>query len=152
MNDFTDRTTPVIVSACRTPIGKFLGALAPKTAPELGAIAIREAIARAAIDPATIDEVVMGQVVQAGSGQAPGRQWRRCPAEHATFPVVRCHRDFDDGQAQAADGIAVEMVIVVIHPQPPVGPKRSVRIRSGWWPSSRRLPATVSTKPVGPQT
>ena len=55
MNDFTDRTTPVIVSACRTPIGKFLGALAPKTAPELGAIAIREAIARAAIDPATID-------------------------------------------------------------------------------------------------
>jgi acetyl-CoA C-acetyltransferase len=82
MNDFTDRTTPVIVSACRTPIGKFLGGLSPKTAPELGAIAVREAIARAGIDPETIDEVIMGQVVQAGSGQAPGRQ----AAHHGGVP------------------------------------------------------------------
>ena len=66
--------TAVIASACRTPIGRFLGALAPKTAPELGAIVVREAVARAGIDPETIDEVVMGQVVQAGSGQAPARQ------------------------------------------------------------------------------
>jgi acetyl-CoA C-acetyltransferase len=82
MNDFTDRTTPVIVSACRTPIGKFLGGLSPKTAPELGAIAVREAIARAGIDPETIDEVIMGQVVQAGSGQAPARQ----AAHHGGVP------------------------------------------------------------------
>ncbi|MFN2382733.1 MAG: acetyl-CoA C-acetyltransferase [Gemmatimonadota bacterium] len=68
------RTTPVIVSACRTPIGKFLGALSPRTAPELGAIVIREAVARAGVDPERIDEVIMGQVVQAGSGQAPARQ------------------------------------------------------------------------------
>jgi acetyl-CoA C-acetyltransferase len=66
--------TPVIVGACRTPIGKFLGALAPKTAPELGAIAIREAVERAGIEPGQVDEVIMGQVVQAGSGQAPARQ------------------------------------------------------------------------------
>ncbi|HKY60862.1 MAG TPA: acetyl-CoA C-acetyltransferase [Gemmatimonadota bacterium] len=64
----------VIASACRTPIGKFLGGLAPRTAPELGAIVVREAVARSGVDPATIDEVVMGQVVQAGSGQAPARQ------------------------------------------------------------------------------
>ena len=74
MNENGKHRTAVIVSACRTPIGKFLGALAPKTAPELGAIVVREAVARASIDPETIDEVVMGQVVQAGSGQAPARQ------------------------------------------------------------------------------
>ncbi len=68
------RTTPVIVGACRTPIGKFLGGLAPKSAPELGAIAIREAVRRAGVEAEAIDEVIMGQVVQAGSGQAPARQ------------------------------------------------------------------------------
>jgi acetyl-CoA C-acetyltransferase len=71
--DQGDRS-PVLVAACRTPIGKFMGALAPKTAPELGAIVIREAVARAGVDPDEVDEVIMGQVVQAGSGQAPARQ------------------------------------------------------------------------------
>jgi len=66
--------TPVIVSAVRTPIGRYLGGLAPLTAPELGAIAIREAVKRAGIDPMSIEEVIMGQVIQGGSGQAPGRQ------------------------------------------------------------------------------
>jgi acetyl-CoA C-acetyltransferase len=66
--------TAVIISAARTPIGRFLGGLAPLTAPELGAIAIREAVARAGIDPAAIDEVIMGHVVQGGVGQAPARQ------------------------------------------------------------------------------
>ncbi len=64
----------VIISAARTPTGKFQGALKDFTAPELGAIAIREAVKRAGIDPAKLDEVIMGCVVQAGVGQAPARQ------------------------------------------------------------------------------
>ncbi|MBA3353316.1 MAG: acetyl-CoA C-acetyltransferase [Blastocatellia bacterium] len=64
----------VIISAARTPTGKFQGALKSFTAPELGAIAITEAVKRAGIDPAKIDEVIMGCVVQAGIGQAPARQ------------------------------------------------------------------------------
>ena len=54
---------PVIVGAVRTPTGKFLSHLASFTAPQLGAIAIKEAVRRSAIDPATLDEVVMGNVV-----------------------------------------------------------------------------------------
>jgi acetyl-CoA C-acetyltransferase len=66
--------TPVIVGAVRTPTGKFLGNLAGFTAPQLGAIAIREAVRRAGIAPEAIDEVIMGNVVTAGIGQAPARQ------------------------------------------------------------------------------
>jgi acetyl-CoA C-acetyltransferase len=58
----------------RTAIGKFLGALAPLSAPQLGAIAVREAVARAGLDPALVDEVILGNVVQAGIGQNPARQ------------------------------------------------------------------------------
>jgi acetyl-CoA C-acetyltransferase len=65
---------PVIVSAARTPIGKFLGGLAPLSAPELGAIAIRAAVQRAGVDPQAIEEVIMGNVIQGGVGQAPARQ------------------------------------------------------------------------------
>jgi len=64
----------VILSACRSAIGNFLGGLSSFTAPQLGAMAIREAVKRAGIDPNDIDEVIMGQVVQGGSNQAPGRQ------------------------------------------------------------------------------
>lgn len=64
----------VIISAVRTPTGKFQGSLKDFQAPELGAIAIREAVKRAQIEPAAIDEVIMGCVVQAGLGQAPARQ------------------------------------------------------------------------------
>jgi acetyl-CoA C-acetyltransferase len=64
----------VIISAARTPTGKFQGALKGFTAPELGAIAIKEAVKRAGVDPAQVDEVIMGCVVQAGIGQAPARQ------------------------------------------------------------------------------
>jgi acetyl-CoA C-acetyltransferase len=64
----------VIVSAVRTPTGKFLGALKEFTAPQLGAMAIREAVCRARIDPATVEECLMGNVVSAGLGQAPARQ------------------------------------------------------------------------------
>ena len=65
---------PVLVSAVRTPIGRFLGALSSLSAPELGAVAIREAVARAGIPAEQIDEVIMGNVVSAGIGQAPVRQ------------------------------------------------------------------------------
>jgi acetyl-CoA C-acetyltransferase len=67
-------TTPVIVSAARTPIGKFLGGLSALSAPELGAIAIRAAVERAGVDVDAIEEVIMGNVIQGGVGQAPARQ------------------------------------------------------------------------------
>ena len=66
--------TPVILSAARTPIGRFLGGLAPLKAPELGAIAIRAAVERAGIDVGDVQEVIMGNVIQGGVGQAPARQ------------------------------------------------------------------------------
>jgi acetyl-CoA C-acetyltransferase len=65
---------PVILSAVRTPIGKFLGALSALPAPRLGAVAIAEAVRRAGVGPERIDEVVMGNVVAAGLGQNPARQ------------------------------------------------------------------------------
>ena len=64
----------VIISAARTPTGKFQGLLKDLSAPDLGAIAIKEAVKRAGVDPVKIDEVIMGCVVQAGIGQAPARQ------------------------------------------------------------------------------
>jgi acetyl-CoA C-acetyltransferase len=64
----------VIVSAARTAIGKFGGSLAGVPAPELGATAIRAALSRAGVAPDTVDEVIMGQVLTAGSGQNPARQ------------------------------------------------------------------------------
>jgi len=64
----------VIVGAARTPTGKLAGALSSKTAPELGGIVIKAAVSRSGIDPTTIYEVLMGNVVQAGTGQAPARQ------------------------------------------------------------------------------
>ena len=64
----------VIVSAVRTPTGKFLGALKGFTAPQLGALVVAEAVRRAGIDPAIVDECIMGNVVSAGEGQNPARQ------------------------------------------------------------------------------
>ena len=64
----------VIISAARTPVGKFLGSLKGFTAPELGAIAVRESVKRAGIKPEEVDEVIMGCVIQAGLGQNPARQ------------------------------------------------------------------------------
>lgn len=65
---------PVILSACRTAIGNFLGGLATVSAPRLGAVAVREVVKRAGIEPNEVDEVMLGHVVQAGAGQAPARQ------------------------------------------------------------------------------
>ncbi len=64
----------VIVSAVRTPTGKFLGSLKDLSATDLGALVVREAVRRAGIDPATVEECIMGNVVSAGAGQAPARQ------------------------------------------------------------------------------
>jgi acetyl-CoA C-acetyltransferase len=78
----TDSATPVILSAVRTPIGRYLGGLAPLAAPQLGALVIREAVRRAGVDPAAVEEVIMGNVLQGGVGQAPARQ----AAIHAGLP------------------------------------------------------------------
>jgi acetyl-CoA C-acetyltransferase len=64
----------VIVGAARTPMGSFLGSLSSVAATRLGAIAIREALARSGVEPSAVDEVIMGNVLQAGEGQAPARQ------------------------------------------------------------------------------
>jgi acetyl-CoA C-acetyltransferase len=64
----------VIISACRTPVGKFQGSLTSFSAPQLGAMAVREAVKRAGIDPTQVDECIMGNVVSAGLGQNPARQ------------------------------------------------------------------------------
>ncbi len=77
-----DQTTPVIVSACRTAIGRYLGGLSPLPAPKLGALVVREAVRRAGIDDGLVDEVILGNVLQGGVGQAPARQ----AAIHAGLP------------------------------------------------------------------
>src|SRR5436190_13862762 len=64
----------VIVSAVRTPTGKFLGALKTLTATQLGALVVAEAVRRAGIEPGMVDECIMGNVVGAGLGQNPARQ------------------------------------------------------------------------------
>ncbi|HJQ66000.1 MAG TPA: acetyl-CoA C-acetyltransferase [Gemmatimonadales bacterium] len=78
----SDQTTPVIVSAVRTPIGRFLGGLSPLPAPRLGALVVREAVRRAGVEAGAVDEVIMGNVLQGGVGQAPARQ----AAIHAGLP------------------------------------------------------------------
>jgi acetyl-CoA C-acetyltransferase len=72
----------VIVSAARTPIGSFMGALSTIPAPKLGAIAIKGALDNIQLNPELIDEVFMGQVVQSGSGQAPDK-----PLSIQEFPI-----------------------------------------------------------------
>ena len=67
-------TEAVILSAARTPIGKFQGSLSSIPATKLGAIAVKAAVDRAGVNPEDIEEVILGNVVQAGEGQAPARQ------------------------------------------------------------------------------
>ncbi|MBA2708709.1 MAG: acetyl-CoA C-acetyltransferase [Gemmatimonadaceae bacterium] len=83
---------PVIVSAARTPVGKFLGGLSSLSAPELGAIAIREALRRAGVAPEAVEEVIMGQVLQGGSGQAPARQAALKSGIPATVPALTVNK------------------------------------------------------------
>jgi len=77
---------PVLVSAARTPIGRFLGGLSPLSAAELGAVAVRAAVERSGIDPALFEEAILGNVVQAGGGQAPARQAAIGAGLPATLP------------------------------------------------------------------
>src|SRR2546428_13976321 len=77
-----DQLIPVILSACRTPIGKYLGGLSSLPGPRLGALVIREAMRRAGVPDSAVDEVIMGNVLQGGEGQAPARQ----AAIHAGLP------------------------------------------------------------------
>ena len=88
----SDSTTPVIVSAVRTPIGRYLGGLSSFTAPQLGAMVIREAVTRAGVDPSEVEEVIMGQVVQGGSGQAPARQALIHAGLPATIPALTINK------------------------------------------------------------
>ena len=82
----------VIVSAVRTPIGRFLGGLSPLSAPQLGAIAVREAVERSGIRPNESEEVSLGNVVQAGVGQAPARQAAMLGGIAANVPAVTINK------------------------------------------------------------
>ena len=82
----------VILSATRSAIGTYQGSLASFTAPQLGALAIKEAVKRASINPDDIDEVIVGQVVQGGSGQAPGRQAAIHGGVPSKVPVVTINK------------------------------------------------------------
>src|SRR5258708_12489308 len=70
----SDTTIRVILPDCGAPVGKYLGGLALLTAPQLGALVVKEAVRRAAVDGASVDEVILGNVLQGGEGQAPARQ------------------------------------------------------------------------------
>ena len=85
-------TTPVILGGGRTPIGRFLGGLSSLAAPELGGVAIRAAIERSGIAPESVDEVIMGNVVVAGEGQAPARQAAISGGVPETVPAVTVNK------------------------------------------------------------
>jgi len=100
----------VIVSAVRTPIGSFLGALSSVPAPELGATAIRAAMAKINLDPSLVQEVLMGHVVQAGAGQAPARQAAIKAGVPDTVPCTTVNKVCASGMKavmQAAQAIAL---------------------------------------------
>ncbi len=87
------KTTAVILKGgARTPIGRFLGGLSSFPAPELGAIAVRAAVERAAVDPHDVDEVILGHVVTAGAGQAPARQAAVGGGLPATIPALTVNK------------------------------------------------------------
>jgi len=84
--------TPVILGGGRTPIGRFLGGLSSLTAPELGGVVIRAALERSDVDPASVAEVIMGNVLVAGEGQAPARQAAIFAGVPATVPAVTINK------------------------------------------------------------
>jgi len=100
----------VIVSAARTPIGSFLGSLSTVTAPQLGAIAITGALNKINLNPNLVDEVLMGNVVQAGTGQAPARQAAIYAGIPNTVPCTTINKVCASGMKavmQAAQSIAL---------------------------------------------
>ncbi|TVP75873.1 MAG: acetyl-CoA C-acyltransferase [Gemmatimonadales bacterium] len=114
----TDKArTPVIVSGARTPIGRFLGGLSPLPASRLGAVAVQAAVERAGIDPETIDEVILGNVVQGGGGQAPARQAAIHAGLPATIPALTVNKVCGSGLKAvmlAAQGIRAGDVKAVV--------------------------------------
>ncbi len=86
------RTPVILKGGARTPMGRFLGALSPKSAPDLGAIAVRAAVERSGVDPDDVDEVILGNVVSAGAGQAPARQAAVRGGVPATVPAVTINK------------------------------------------------------------
>ncbi len=108
---------PVILGGGRTPIGRFLGGLSPLSAPELGGIAIRAALERSGIAPASVDEVIMGNVVVAGEGQAPARQAAISGGIPASVPAVTVNKVCGSGLKAvmlAAQAIRAEDAHVVV--------------------------------------
>lgn len=98
----------VIVSAARTPMGSFMGALSTVTAPQLGAAAIKGALEKINLDPALVNEVLMGNVVQAGVGQAPARQASRLAGLPDNIPATTINKVCASGMKavmQAAQAI-----------------------------------------------
>src|SRR2546428_12952324 len=93
-----DQLIPVILSACRTPIGKYLGGLSPLPGPKLGALVIREAMRRAGVPDSTVDEVIMGNVLQGGEGQAPARQAAIHAGLPGTLPAMTINKDSGAGR------------------------------------------------------
>lgn len=107
----------VIVSAVRTPIGSFMGALSTISAPELGAIAIKGALSKIKLDPNLVDEVLMGQVVQAGTGQAPARQAAIYAGIPNTVPCTTVNKVCASGMKavmQAAQSIALGQANIIV--------------------------------------
>ena len=107
----------VIVSAVRTPTGKFLGTLKDFSATELGALVVREAVRRAGIDPALVDECLMGNVVGAGLGQAPARQAALRGGLHHRVAALTINKVCGSGLKAvmlAAQGIAVGDIDVAV--------------------------------------
>lgn len=94
----------VIVSAARTPIGSFLGSLSTIPAPQLGAIAIKGALEKINLNPALVDEVLMGQVVQAGVGQAPARQAALLAGLPNTVPCTTVNKVCASGMKAVMQG------------------------------------------------
>jgi acetyl-CoA C-acetyltransferase len=86
------RTAVILKGGVRTPIGRFLGGLSPLSAPQLGAITVREAVSRTHIDPGDVDEIIIGNVVAGGSGQAPARQAAVNSGLPATIPALTVNK------------------------------------------------------------
>jgi acetyl-CoA C-acetyltransferase len=107
----------VIVSAVRTPIGSFLGQLSTVSAPQLGAIAIKGALEKIGLKPELVNEVLMGNVVQAGSGQAPARQAAIYAGIPDTVPCTTVNKVCASGMKsvmQAAQSIALGDAEIII--------------------------------------
>ena len=107
----------VIVSAVRTPIGSFMGALSTVPAPRLGAAAISGALAKIKLDPALVEEVLMGNVVSAGTGQAPARQAAIFAGIPDTVPCTTINKVCASGMKtvmQAAQAIALGDASIIV--------------------------------------